>query len=160
MIGKIIERSVAHPVAVLFAALLLALAGVYGLLNTPRDAIPDLADVQVIVYTDYPGQAPQVVEGAIQGAQDVDVFKIEGKAGQTLVFEVLAARLGSPLDPIITLYDDKGQALARSDDELPPDDPRLEVKLPRDGAYYLSLIDAHDQGGPTHVYRLIVETKK
>ena len=65
MIGKIIERSVAHPVAVLFAALLLALAGVYGLLNTPRDAIPDLADVQVIVYTDYPEQSPQVVEAQV-----------------------------------------------------------------------------------------------
>ncbi|MBI3441190.1 MAG: hypothetical protein HY052_05230, partial [Proteobacteria bacterium] len=49
MIGKIIERSVAHPIAVLLGALFLALLGVYSLLNTPRDAIPDLSDVQVIV---------------------------------------------------------------------------------------------------------------
>ena len=40
-------------------------AGVWALLNTPVDAIPDLSDVQVIVYTEYPGQAPQVVEDQV-----------------------------------------------------------------------------------------------
>ena len=39
-------------------------------------------------------------------------------------------------------------------------DSRLEVTLPRDGPYYVSVIDAHDQGGPAHVYRLIVRSRK
>jgi Cu(I)/Ag(I) efflux system membrane protein CusA/SilA len=42
-----------------------ALAGIYAVLHTPLDAIPDLSDTQVIVYTDYPGQAPQVVEDQV-----------------------------------------------------------------------------------------------
>jgi len=41
------------------------LAGVYALKHVPLDAIPDLSDVQVIIYTEYPGQAPQVVEDQV-----------------------------------------------------------------------------------------------
>ena len=44
---------------------LLVLGGAYAILNTPLDAIPDLSDVQVIVFTEYPGQAPQVVEDQV-----------------------------------------------------------------------------------------------
>ncbi|MGE3809195.1 MAG: PPC domain-containing protein, partial [Gemmataceae bacterium] len=106
-----------------------------------------------------PIQVPQAVEGAIQAPQDVDVFKIAGKAGQKLLIEVHAARRGSPLDPILTLYDERSQVVARSDDDDPSGDARLEVTLPRDGAYFLSLIDAHDQGSPAHVYRIIVNGK-
>lgn len=98
MIEKIIERSVAHPVAVLFAALLLALAGVYGLLNTPRDAIPDLADVQVIVYTDYPEQSPQVVEAqityplttALRGVPRAKVVRGYSSFGLSFVYVIFA----------------------------------------------------------------------
>src|SRR5207244_6818573 len=46
---------------------------------------------------------PSEVEGTIGQAQDVDVFRVEGKAGQTLSAEVLAARFGSALDPMLTL---------------------------------------------------------
>ena len=98
MIGKIIERSVAHPVAVLFGALLLALAGVYGLLNTPRDAIPDLADVQVIVYTDYPEQSPQTVEAqvtyplttALRGVPRAKVVRGYSSFGLSFVYVIFA----------------------------------------------------------------------
>ena len=98
MIGKIIERSVAHPVAVLFGALMLALAGVYGLLNTPRDAIPDLADVQVIIYTDYPEQSPQVVEAqityplttALRGVPRAKVVRGYSSFGLSFVYVIFA----------------------------------------------------------------------
>ncbi len=50
---------------VLIAAAVIALAGVYAYINIPLDAIPDLSDVQVIVFTEYPGQSPQVVEDQV-----------------------------------------------------------------------------------------------
>ena len=65
MIARIIHWSLANRVLVLLAAVGLALAGLYSLRNTPVDALPDLSDVQVIVKTSYPGQAPQVVEDQV-----------------------------------------------------------------------------------------------
>jgi Cu(I)/Ag(I) efflux system membrane protein CusA/SilA len=65
MIARIIRWSVASPFLVLLATLFLVGAGVWAVRNTPLDAIPDLSDTQVIVYTDYPGQAPQVVEDQV-----------------------------------------------------------------------------------------------
>jgi hypothetical protein len=103
-----------------------------------------------------PVQIPQIVEGAIERPRDVDVYRIDGKAGQRLLIEVQAARHGSPLDGQLTLYDAKGQEVAGNDDHGGSLDPRLEVTLPRDGVYYLSLLDAHDTGSPLHVYRLVV----
>jgi Cu(I)/Ag(I) efflux system membrane protein CusA/SilA len=50
---------------VLLATLFVTIAGIYAVLRTPIDALPDLSDVQVIVYTEYPGQAPQVVEDQV-----------------------------------------------------------------------------------------------
>ena len=65
MLGRIIEWSVRNVFLVLLATLFVVAAGVYAVLRTPLDAIPDLSDVQVIIYTEYPGQAPQVVEDQI-----------------------------------------------------------------------------------------------
>ncbi len=97
----------------------------------------------------------QVVQGSIAAPLDVDCFRFEGKAGQRVVVEVFAARHGSALDAILTLYDERGQKVAEKDtgDGV---DPRLELALPRAGAYFVCIQDAHDQGGVTHVYRLLV----
>ena len=65
MIEKIIEWSVNNRFMVILATLFIIAAGIFAMLKTPLDAIPDLSDVQVIVYTEYPGQAPQVVEDQI-----------------------------------------------------------------------------------------------
>ena len=65
MIAKIIEWSVNNRLLVILATVFLIAAGVVALLQIPLDAIPDLSDVQVIVYTEYPGQAPQVVEDQV-----------------------------------------------------------------------------------------------
>jgi Cu(I)/Ag(I) efflux system membrane protein CusA/SilA len=65
MIEKIIEFSVKNKFLVILATLFIILAGVYALLRTPLDAIPDLSDVQVIIFTEYSGQAPQVVEDQV-----------------------------------------------------------------------------------------------
>src|SRR5487761_886587 len=65
MLSKIIEWSARNRFLVLLATLFITLAGIYALVKTPLDALPDLSDVQVIVYTEYPGQAPQVVEDQV-----------------------------------------------------------------------------------------------
>jgi hypothetical protein len=103
---------------------------------------------------------PQVVDGTIERPQDVDVFRFEGKAGQRVIFEVLAARHGSALDSLLTLYDADGRQLASNDDTATSIDSHLETVLPREGVYYISLMDAHDQGGPAHVYRLVARTQQ
>lgn len=65
MIRLIIETSLRNKFLVLVAALLGAASGLWALKHIPLDAVPDLSDVQVIVFTDYPGQAPQVVEDQV-----------------------------------------------------------------------------------------------
>jgi Cu(I)/Ag(I) efflux system membrane protein CusA/SilA len=65
MIAKLIAWSARNLLLVFFAAAFAVGAGVYALKTLPLDAIPDLSDVQVIVFTDYPGQAPQVVEDQV-----------------------------------------------------------------------------------------------
>ena len=65
MLAQIIEWSINNKFLVLLAAVFLTVAGIYSLWNTPLDAIPDLSDVQVIIYTEYPGQAPRIVEDQV-----------------------------------------------------------------------------------------------
>jgi len=65
MLNNIIDWSAKNRFLVILATLFVILAGIYAVLKTPLDALPDLSDVQVIVYTEYPGQAPQVVEDQV-----------------------------------------------------------------------------------------------
>jgi Cu(I)/Ag(I) efflux system membrane protein CusA/SilA len=65
MIGWIIDWSIRNRLIVILLALLLTVWGLYAVKHTPLDAIPDLSDVQVIIKTSYPGQAPQVVEDQV-----------------------------------------------------------------------------------------------
>ncbi|MDO8774842.1 MAG: efflux RND transporter permease subunit [Burkholderiaceae bacterium] len=65
MLAKIIDWSGRNRFFVLLATLFIVIGGVFAVLRTPIDALPDLSDVQVIVYTEYPGQAPQVVEDQV-----------------------------------------------------------------------------------------------
>jgi hypothetical protein len=103
---------------------------------------------------------PGAVDGVIERPRDVDVFRLDGRAGQRLQLEVLAARYGSALDSILTVYDAAGREVASNDDLKDSVDSRVEVALPRDGTYYACIIDAHDQGGPAHVYRLVIRVRK
>jgi Cu(I)/Ag(I) efflux system membrane protein CusA/SilA len=65
MFARIIEWSIDNKFFVLLTTIFLAVLGIYSLANMPLDAIPDLSDVQVIIYTEYPGQAPQIVEDQV-----------------------------------------------------------------------------------------------
>ena len=65
MLARLIEWSLRNVFVVLLGTAFVVGAGGYAVLKTPLDALPDLSDVQVIVYTEYPGQAPQVVEDQV-----------------------------------------------------------------------------------------------
>ena len=98
LVGALIEASVRNRFFVLLLALLASAGGVWALWSTPVDAIPDLSDVQVIVYTEYPGQAPQVVEDqvtyplatsllAVPYADDVRGYSFFGVSMVYVIFE-------------------------------------------------------------------------
>ncbi|TDG11881.1 efflux RND transporter permease subunit [Seongchinamella unica] len=98
MIEATIRWSVQHRILVLLATAILVGSGVFALRNTPIDAIPDLSDVQVIIKTNYPGQAPQVVEDqvtyplttamlAVPGAVKVRGFSFFGDSYVYVIFD-------------------------------------------------------------------------
>jgi Cu(I)/Ag(I) efflux system membrane protein CusA/SilA len=78
MIAGLIRWSIANRFLVLLATLTLAAWGVWALSKTPLDAIPDLSDVQVIVRTTYPGQAPQIVENQITYPLTTTMLSVPG----------------------------------------------------------------------------------
>ena len=65
MLNALINWSARNRFLVLLATLFIVIAGIWSVMKTPLDAIPDLSDVQVILYTEFPGQAPQVVEDQV-----------------------------------------------------------------------------------------------
>jgi len=78
MIERIIEYSVRNPILVVFLALVVAGLGVWSVLNTPVDAIPDLSENQVIVFADWPGRSPQEIEDQVTYPLSVN---LQGLAG-------------------------------------------------------------------------------
>jgi Cu(I)/Ag(I) efflux system membrane protein CusA/SilA len=97
MISSIIRWSINNRLLVLIATLFITLGGLYSVKNTPVDAIPDLSDVQVIIKTSYPGQAPQVVEDqvtyplttamlAVPGAETVRGYSFFGDSYVYIIF--------------------------------------------------------------------------
>ncbi len=97
MIAAIIRASLANRALVVLAALALAVIGLHNLRSMPVDAIPDLSDVQVIIKTSFPGQAPQVVEQqvtyplttamlSVPGAQTVRGFSFFGDSFVYVIF--------------------------------------------------------------------------
>lgn len=97
MISAIIRWSINNRFLVLVASVMLTLGGLYSVKNTPVDAIPDLSDVQVIIKTSYPGQAPQVVEDqvtyplttamlAVPGAETVRGYSFFGDSYVYIIF--------------------------------------------------------------------------
>jgi Cu(I)/Ag(I) efflux system membrane protein CusA/SilA len=98
MIDAIIRWSISNRILVVLLSLILAVSGVYVMLNTPVDAIPDLSDVQVIIKTPFPGQAPQVVEDqvtyplstamlSVPGASNVRGYSFFGDSFVYVIFE-------------------------------------------------------------------------
>ncbi len=78
MIARLIHWSIANRLLVLLATLLLSAWGVVSLQRTPLDALPDLSDVQVIIRTTYPGQAPRIVENQVTYPMTTTMLSVPG----------------------------------------------------------------------------------
>ena len=78
MIARLIRWSIANRFLVLLATVMIAVWGVWSMLKTPLDAIPDLSDVQVIIRTTYPGQAPQIVEDQVTYPLTTTMLSVPG----------------------------------------------------------------------------------
>ena len=98
MIGALIRWSAANRFLILLAAAFLAVTGLFAVSRTPLDALPDLSDVQVIIRTPYPGQAPQIVESQVTypiattmlsapQVKAVRAFSLFGDSFVTVIFE-------------------------------------------------------------------------
>ena len=98
MIAALIRWSVVNRFLVLLATVFVTAAGLWGLRTTPVDALPDLSDVQVIIRTSYPGQAPQIVENqvtyplattmlSVPGAKTVRGFSFFGDSFVYIIFD-------------------------------------------------------------------------
>ena len=78
MIARLIRWSIANRFLVLLASLMISAWGVYSVLKTPLDALPDLSDVQVIIRTSYPGQAPRIVENQVTYPLTTTMLSVPG----------------------------------------------------------------------------------
>src|ERR1700681_3609555 len=98
MIAKLIRWSIANRFLVLLATLMVTAWGVFSLYRIPLDAIPDLSDVQVIIRTTFPGQAPQIVENqvtypltttmlSVPGAESVRGYSMFGDSFVYILFD-------------------------------------------------------------------------
>lgn len=137
----------------------LRVAAAGGVSNLKLFVVDDLPAVAEVEPNDSPGepqeiQPPVAVDGIVKN-EELDDFRFHAAAGQRLTFEVLARRIGSPLDPVVRLLDLRGRELAYSDDEGGlGSDSRLTYTFREEGDYLLELRDIRYQGGDEYAYRL------
>ena len=111
---------------------------------------------------------PIIVNGHVDKPGDWDVFRFEGRGGDTVVAEVYARRLDSPLDSVLKLTDAAGKQIAFNDDHEDKGaglnthyaDSYIMAALPADGAFYVHLGDVQHQGGPEFAYRLRISSPR
>ena len=78
MLERVIDWSIHNRLLVVLAAVIVAASGIVSLMRAPMDAIPDLSDAQVIVYTEYPGQAPRIVEDQVTYPLTTELLAVPG----------------------------------------------------------------------------------
>ena len=128
------------------------------------DTLPECVDAE---SNDEPAKAqkvklPIIINGRADRPGDWDVFEVQGKAGQTIVAEVHARRLGSPFDSFVKVTTADGNVIALNDDHydaasgLNTDhaDSYLMAKLPADGKYFIHVGDTRRHAGKAYAYRL------
>ncbi|MBS0204478.1 MAG: DVUA0089 family protein [Planctomycetes bacterium] len=100
---------------------------------------------------------PTSVTGQIAQPRDVDTYQFTATKGQRLRFEVLARDLGSPLDPVLRLYDSAGKVLKEADDDGKQSaDPDFEFTMPADGDYRIAVTDRFLHHGNRFFYLLTI----
>lgn len=109
---------------------------------------------------------PIIVNGRIDKPGKRDVFQFEGRAGEVIVTEVMARRLGSPLDSVLKMTDATGKILAMNDDAEDATaginthhaDSYIRTTLPSNGTYLVYLDDTQHRAGEEYAYRLRIST--
>jgi hypothetical protein len=96
---------------------------------------------------------PVVVNGQIAGERDQDYFVFSVKAGQVVTCDVMAARIGSPLEPVLAITDGQGQRVEFEEARV-GGDPVLSFRAARAGDYRLHVANLGYYGGPAYVYRI------
>lgn len=137
----------------------LRVAGPDGVSNPLTVNISDLPEVAERKPNNQPSDAPLMtlpaaVSGVIGGNTEADYFRFKGRAGERLIFDVQANRFGSPLDPVLVLFDASGKEIARNEDANGLD-PFLEFTPPTDGDFLVKLHDLRFQGGGDYRYRIV-----
>ena len=102
MIEKLIETSIRNRFLVMFLAAVLTVWGVYAVLNTPVDAIPDLSENQVIVFTDWMGRSPREIEDQVtyplslklQGLAGVKAVRSTSEINYSMITVIFEDRVG------------------------------------------------------------------
>jgi hypothetical protein len=100
---------------------------------------------------------PVTINGRIFPRGDIDLWSFHARKGQVVTAEVCAAQIGSPLDSLLDVLDEKGRVLAENDDASSRDS-RLHFVAPEDGTYTVRIRDAAGRGGQAFVYRLTLRT--
>jgi len=134
------------------------------------DTLPECYDKE---SNDDPSRAqpvtlPIIVNGRIDKTDDWDVFQFTGKSGQTVVAEVHARRLDSPVDSVLKLTDSHGRLIAFNDDcedlasglNTHHADSYFMATLPADGTYYVHIGDTSRHGGEEYGYRLRISAPR
>lgn len=135
------------------------------------DDLPELAEGTLSAPT--PGHPPYVrtpcvLNGVLSRPGEKDRIALYAKSGESLEMEVLARRLGSPLDSRLTLFGPDGAVLAANDDHKDPSegllthqaDSRLAFTFPAEGTYVLQLEDTQGKGGDDFPYRLRLDAPR
>jgi len=119
-------------------------------------AVGSLKEVQQQRNSSDPQQVelPATIVGAVSAVGEVNSYSFEGKAGQEMVFQVVASKLDSQLESLLVLRDSSGEEIAGAGEYLREPDATLVAKLPREGRYTISISDREEKGGWDYFYRL------
>jgi hypothetical protein len=101
---------------------------------------------------------PVTVNGQIAGERDVDCYVFAAKAGDVVVCDVLASRIGSPLDPVLEVRDARGRRVPLQTIRV-GNDPVVAFKASKSGDYLLNIANVGFRGGPEYVYRMTLSTE-
>ncbi len=100
------------------------------------------------------GALPLAFNGILETEGDEDYFQFTAKKDQSFEFRVFADSIGTPVDPVLSIYDEKMKSLGSSDDADGTKDGKLAFKAPADGTYYVKIKDMLLRGGEDFVYRI------
>lgn len=129
--------------------------------HVPRVAISDFAEVVEPAAGGVPssalGRAPLAISGRLSAPGEEDRLLLDVTPGSRLQFDVVARRIGSPLDGVLTILGPQGNGLASGDDRPGTPDPGLDFTVPEKvEKITLSLRDLQGRGGPEYLYRIVV----